>query len=413
MRGRRSLVRSALTFVRLAFVVPNPSIVRNATPLVRSATPFVQSARTSVLATSFILLACLASAQPPARRATTVEAIRAYPGFYHGQAIAIVGQVARRNTDLSIGTDAGSLRLVGRDLPNEGAAEVRGVMYDIGRMNQDDPRLITLDLRESIVRAYGERWPRPGEELIVAVTRSEAPSPATSATTPSIRSVALAPQRYVDQRVTLVGQFRGRNLFGDVPEAPTSERTDFVVRAADGAVWVTGVRPRGKGFAFETTRRVDTGRWIRVVGTMKYARGLVWMEATSITLAEALTDEVAEVVVPPPPAPLDVLFSSPSEGELDVRLDAVLRLQFSRDVLPASLKERIRIAYADGAAGDAPAQAVNLTFTYTPATRGLEIRPTEPLQPLRPLVLELLDGIQGPDGARLAPFKVTFTTGSP
>jgi hypothetical protein len=367
-------------------------------------------------AVPLLLLAATVSAQPPVRRATTIEAVRTYPGFFHGQTVAVVGQVTRRGTDLSLTTESGSLRLVGRELPDEGPAEIRGVVYDIGRLNADDPRLTQLDLRDSLTRVYGDRWPRPGEELLLHVSRSEPPPPAVSATMPSIRAVALAPERFVDQRITLVGQFRGRNLFGDIPESPTSERWDFVVRSADAAVWVTGVRPRGKGFVFETTRRVDTGRWVRVVGTMKYARGLVWMEGVSIELADAPSEEVAEATVPPPPpAPLEVLFSSPSEGEVDVRLDAPIRLQFSRDVSPASLKERIRISYAPSNVTDREAQppAVAVTFNYTPATRGLEIRAAEPLQPFRLVTLELLDGIHGPDGAQLAPFKLTFTTGSP
>lgn len=371
--------------------------------------------RIAVVAPVMLLAALQAVAQPPIRRATTIEAVRAYPGFFHGQTVAVLGQVVRRGTELSLTSDAGALKLIGRELPDEGAAEIRGVVYDVGRMNADDPRLITLDLRDAIARAYGDRWPRPGEEIVLQVTRAEPPPPAVSATTPSIRAVALAPQRYVDQRIVLIGQFRGRNLFGDLPESPTSERWDFVVRAADAAVWVTGVRPRGKGFAFETTRRVDTGRWVRVAGVMKHARGLVWMESASIELADAPTEEVAEATVPPPPPPpLDVLFSSPSDGEVDVRPDTSIRLQFSRDVSPASLKDRIRIAYAPSPAADGnqPPPPVSVTFNYTPATRGLEIRPTEPLQPLRQVVFELLDGIHGPDGARLAPVRLTFTTGS-
>lgn len=362
-----------------------------------------------------LLLTAPAGAQPPVRRATTIEAVRAYPGFFHGQTVAVLGEVTRRNADLTLTSDTGALRLVGRELPDEGGAEVRGVVYDIGRMNADDPRLLQLDLRDLIARAYDDRWPRQGEEVVLHVSRADPPAAAVSATAPSIRAVALAPQRYVDQRVTLVGQFRGRNLFGDLPEAPTSERWDFVVRAADAAVWVNGVRPRGKGFTFDTTRRVDTGRWVRVTGTMKYARGLVWMEGTSIELADAPTEEAVEIAVPPPPPPpLEILFSSPSEGEVDVRIDTTIRLQFSRDVVPESLQDRVRLTYAhsDAIDRDEVSPAVPVTLDYGPAIRGLEIRPAEPLEPFRQVTLELLDGIHGPDGARLAPFRLTFTTGT-
>lgn len=361
------------------------------------------------------LIASTLGAQAPARRATTIEAVRLYPGYYNGQVVALIGTVVRQGADLSVTSDAGALRLSGRQLPDEGPAELRGVVYDIGRMNSDDPRLIQLDLRDTLTRVYGDRWPRPGEELILNVTGSDRPAPAASATTPTVRAVALAPQPYVGQQVTLVGQFRGRNLFGDLPEAPTSDRDDFVIRSADASVWVTGVRPRGKGFTLDPTRRVDTGRWLRVSGTMRHLRGLVWMEGETIALADAPAGETTEVVTaPPPPAPLQVIFSSPTAGEIDVRLDTTIRLQFSRDLDPASLKERVRLTYAPTGEGAEPqAAALAVTFSYSGPTRALEIHPAEPLLPFRQVVLEFVDGVHGPDGAVLLPFKLTFNTGTP
>ena len=360
------------------------------------------------------LIASTPGAQAPARRATTIEAVRLYPGYYNGQNVAVVGTVVRQGADLSITSDAGALRLSGRQLPDEGLAEVRGVVYDVGRMNSDDPRLVQLDLRDALTRVYGDRWPRPGEELILSVTGADRPAPPASATTPPIRAIALSPQQYAGQKVTLVGQFRGRNLFGDLPEAPTSDRYDFVIRSADASVWVTGVRPRGKGFVFDTTRRVDTGRWVRVSGTMRHLRGLVWMEGTSIALADAPTEETTEAPTPPPPpAPLQVIFSSPTAGEIDVRLDSTIRLQFSRDLDPSSLKERVRLSYAGGGEAAEAGAPLAMTFSYSGPTRSLEIRPAEPLLPFRQVVLEFLDGVHGPDGATLEPFKLAFNTGTP
>ena len=42
----------------------------------------------------------------------------------------------------------------------------------------------------------------------------------------------------------------------------------------------------------------------------------------------------------PPPLPLEVTFSTPVEGEADVRLDAIVRIQFSRNVDVRSLEKR-------------------------------------------------------------------------
>ena len=60
------------------------------------------------------------------------------------------------------------------------------------------------------------------------------------------------------------GQFRGKNLYGDLPQGPGLSQWDFVLRAADSALWVAGVRPRGKGFNLNPGARVDTGNWLEV-----------------------------------------------------------------------------------------------------------------------------------------------------
>jgi Bacterial Ig-like domain len=355
------------------------------------------------------------AAQPPMRRAATIEAVRTYAGFFHGQLVSLQGRVVTRALESTLTTDAASLRLVGRERLSEGASELRGVVYDIGRMNTDDPRLVTLELRDLIQREYGERWPKPGEEIVLQVT-SAGPLPAPqSSAAPPIRHIVLDPLKYEGTKIVVVGQFRGRNLYADVPDSPTSSRDDFVLRSGDAALWVTGVRPRGKGFSFDPRRRVDTGQWVRVSGVVRQGRGLVWLEGTSIEIADATSEEVEEVAGPPlPPPPLDVVFTSPSEGEVDVRPDAVIRLQFSRDVDLASLKDRIRISYSPAESvqrGEAQPPPVTFGVNWTAPTRGLEIRPSQPLERFRQVRVELLDGIRGPDGAALRAFSLTFSTG--
>ena len=72
-------------------------------------------------------------------------------------------------------------RLVAREMPREGKVEARGQFLDIGRMSQDDPRLIPFNLLERIRTAYQDRWPKPGEELILLLssTRAAARRPPT------------------------------------------------------------------------------------------------------------------------------------------------------------------------------------------------------------------------------------------
>src|SRR5262245_28517112 len=183
-----------------------------------------------------ILLAAAAAAvtaQPQPRRATTIAAIRAYPGFYHQQTVLVIGEVKGLDERATIGNEEGTLRLVAREVPREGRVEARGQLLDIGRMAQDDPRLIPFNLLDRVRAMYQDRWPKPGEELLLIVGGTAPAPPASGVTTPPLRVVAMEPAKFDGQKVTLVGQFRGRNLFGDLPEAPANNRFQFVLRSGD------------------------------------------------------------------------------------------------------------------------------------------------------------------------------------
>jgi hypothetical protein len=371
--------------------------------------------RAVTLTIALFLIAPAVVAQPQVRRATTLSAIRNYPGFYHQQVVQVLGDVKGDNERATIGTDEGAIRLIARETPREGRIEARGQILDIGRLSQDDPRLIPFNLLERVRAMYNERWPRPGEEVVLILGGTAPPPSAVNAATPPLRAVAMDPARFEGQKVTIVGQFRGRNLFGDLPEAPAQHRHSFVLRANDGAVWVLGVEPKGKGFSFDATKRIDSGRWVRVAGTVRTAKGLTWLEGTSIELAPAPEETTTEVAIDlPPPPPVEVLFTAPTDGEVDVRAGERIRMQLSRDLNPATLKDRIRISYSskDSAdRGEAQPPSVEFTFNYTAENRSLEIRPAQPLERFRLVTIEILPGVKGTDGGDMPPFKLTFTTG--
>jgi hypothetical protein len=354
-------------------------------------------------------------AQPQVRRATTIAALRNYPGFYHQQTVMVVGDIKGEQDRATIGTEEGAIALIARETPREGKAEARGQFLDVGRMSQDDPRLIPFNLLERIRTAYQERWPKPGEELLLMLSSTVPPPAASNLNEPPLRAVALEPQRFENQKVSLIGQFRGRNLFGDLPEAPVQNRYSFVLRSGDAAVWVMGVQPKGRNFSFDPARRLDTGRWVKVAGTVKTARGLTWIEGSSIELASepAATTTEVEINVPPPP-PVEVLFAAPAEGEADVRLTERIRIQLSRDLNPETLKDRVRLTYSAADSkdrGEAQPPLIAFTTNYVRENRALEIRPTEPFERFRLVTLEILPGVKGTDGGEMLPFKLTFTTG--
>jgi hypothetical protein len=361
------------------------------------------------------MAATIGWAQPPVRRATTIAALRSYPGFYHQQTVMVVGDVKGEGDRATIGSEEGAIALIAREAPREGKAEARGQFLDIGRMSQDDPRLIPFNLLERIRTAYQDRWPKPGEEMLLMLSSTVPPPAATNITEPPLRAVAMEPQRFENQKISLVGQFRGRNLFGDLPEAPAQHRHSFVLRSADAALWVLGVQPKGDDFNFDPGRRLDTGRWVKVAGTVKTAKGLTWIEGTSIELAAepAQTTTEVEINVPPPP-PVEVLFTAPTEGEPDVRLTERIRMQLSRDLNPETLKDRIRLTYSTAESkerGEAQPPSIAFTTNYVRENRALEIQPTEPLERFRLVTLEILPGVKGTDGGDMLPFKLTFTTG--
>lgn len=342
-------------------------------------------------------------AQPAGRRATTIAALKSFPGFYNLRTVQVIGDVRGMNNSMSIGTDETSIRMVARENP-QGRIEARGQLLDIGRISRDDPRLIPFNLLDLVLTSYPDRWPRPGEELILVLSSTVPPPSAADITTPPLRTLAMEPEKFEGQPVTIVGQFRGRNLFGDLPAAPLSDKWQFVLRATNAAVWVVGLEPKGKGFNFDPNRRFDTGRWVKVSGTARTAGGLTWLEGKSIILAEAPEETVEVVIAAPPPPAVEVVFVVPTADEIDVRLDERIRFQFSRDVDPTTVEGHIRLTYPDGT-------EIAFEQTYRPENRVLDVQPAAPWERFRTVKIELLEGILGTDGGAIVPFTLTFTTG--
>jgi hypothetical protein len=370
--------------------------------------------RTFTSTSVVLLLAAALTAQPQPRRATTITAIRNYPGFYHQQTVLVVGEVKGADERVTIGTEEGAIKVVAREAPREGKMEARGQLLDIGRMSQDDPRLIPFNLLDRVRAAYQDRWPKPGEELILLLGGTGPPPAAADVTSPPLRALAMEPARFDGQKVTVTGQFRGRNLFGDLPEAPAQGRFEFVLRSGDAALWVMGVQPKGRTFSFDPSKRIDTGRWVKVQGIVHSAKGLTWLDGTSIDLAAAPAETTEVAIDLPPPPPVEILFTAPAQGEADVRLTERIRMQLSRDLDVATLKDHVRLTYSAADSkerGEAQPPSIGFTTNYTRENRALEIRPTEPLERFRNVKLEILEGVKGTDGGAMKPFTLAFTTG--
>jgi hypothetical protein len=341
--------------------------------------------------------------------------LRNHPGFYHGQTVSVRGELTDPETRPALVSGDSTIRILTREsVPSVGSYDVRGEVLDVGRLSPDDPRLSGVDLGQFGIDA-AERWPRQGDVLLLRVTSFEKAEPLRA---PSIRALALDPWRYENQRVTVRGQFRGRNLYGDLPQAPAAaseSKGEFVLRSADASIWVLGKRPRGRGFALDPESRIDTRRWLEVSGVVHQARGLVWVAADNIAEVAAEKEQVVAEAVPAPTLiPPEVRFSVPIEGETDVPLSTRVRIQFSRDIDPSSFKGHVRISYLASESaerGEPQPPPINAQPQYDPGSRVLDIKFTTPLERFRTVKLELLEGIVGTDGAPLQPWTLTFSMG--
>jgi hypothetical protein len=367
-----------------------------------------------------LALTATADAQTATRRATNLATLLAYPGFFHGRPIVIVGKVGIEKDQLRLSDDNGSIHLLFKGTAPDGIDEVRGEFWDLGRMKADDIRLSSYDLRATFKIDPEAPWPRPGEVTAIVAT---AVAPAVTPTQPSIRAIMLNPSRFLDQKVAITGQFSGRNLLGEMPDAPGKSRYDFVLRSSDAAIWVSNMRPRlkdanGKDVELGLDARIDTGRWLSLRGTVQLVRGLLVLDAEPGSLAGAkppteTTREEEPIRVPAGPPP-EVVFSAPTQDETDVLMGTTVRIQFSRDLDPATLKGRIKPHYLQSQSaerGEPVTPPVEFTFQYSPGNRVLELKFSKPLERFRTLNIDLVEGITGTDGQPLKPWTLTFMLG--
>ncbi len=360
------------------------------------------------LATSLLL------AQGETPVVTHVAAIMAHPEFYNGRTVRIQGLLEATDDRWRLeGLGDLPLRMVAPGIPlTARRVDVVGQVLDIGRLRRDDPRLGIAELKALLPAPDDDDWPNPGD-LVVCVAHSVAT--AVSFPAPSIRAIVLDPARYLDTPVTVSGQFRGRNLFGDLPEAIGFDRGEFVLANGGGSIWVTHARPRGQGFSFDPAVRADTGKWLEVEGTVHHRGGILWIEGRAVRLTQPAP--AAPELPPGPPAPRpnpEVLFSVPSEGETDVKPGTSVRIQVSRTLDPLSFAGHIKVAYQGAAipAGDeAKGEPPSFTTTYDPVNLVIEIHFTRPLQHFRMVQIELNDGITSPDKTPLKPWSLTFSMG--
>jgi hypothetical protein len=98
------------------------------------------------------------------------------------------------------------------------------------------------------------------------------------------RDIVADPAHYAGKKVTVVGQFRGRNLFDDLPAHSQREASDWVLKDGDSAMWVTGKKPQGKGWSLDPAYKGDASKWLEVIGKAEVVKGIVYLRASQVAL---------------------------------------------------------------------------------------------------------------------------------
>ena len=355
-----------------------------------------------------IFLAASVAAQAPDRIATTADALVANPLFFNGKRVVVRHAVRQTGRLAELDGTLKPVYVFWKEGGGGSDGEIRGEFYDLGRMQDGDSRFAAYDFAPVIEAASKGRWPTR-DQVFVLLGATFVGTPAPTAAT--IRAIALTPDQFENRNVTLIGRFRGRNLYGDLPQGVAKSKWDFVLQSADAAIWVTGLRPKGKDFELDPSARVDTGKWLEVKGTVHRDGALPWLAGESVRLTAAPTDvpvEVAGPPLPPEPPPV-VIFSAPLPGETDFATSGRIRIQFSRDMNAASFQDRVRVGYA--AVPPPPVGLPPFTTVYNDGNRSLEIRFAEPLVQFQVVVIQLDQGITAIDGQALSPWTLRFTTG--
>lgn len=176
---------------------------------------------------------------------------------------------------------AGIAPLVGRDvdvtgvvraLPSQDDSPCRGV----GPGTCDDPRLPLRPARQP-------GFPQMSISAFSVADRGTGMSAGRRAVR-DIADTGLEAAAVDRKPVRAIGQFRGANLCGDLPPASRRDPADWVLLTSEGAVWVTGRRPEGRGFQLDPAYRTDTSRWLEVHGKVESSGDVRYLRASRITL---------------------------------------------------------------------------------------------------------------------------------
>jgi len=101
------------------------------------------------------------------------------------------------------------------------------------------------------------------------------------------RQILDDPGSYLGKKVRVYGQFRGRNLFGDLPPTTARGQGDWVLKDGDTALWVVGKEPKGQGWKLDLQYRGDSKNWLDVEGKPEVENGVLYLKASKVLMSKA------------------------------------------------------------------------------------------------------------------------------
>ena len=224
----------------------------------------------------------------------------------------------------------------------------------------------------------------------------------------TLESLVGQPGKRDGQVVRVTGQFRGRNLYGDLPTRSERDSDDWVIKDDLYAIWVSGKKPKGSGWSLDAGLKRDTGKWIEVVGRPTTVGGVTYLRALEIKLTGPPSATAQAAPPPPPPerpkvAPV-VVFALPLDGDSEVARDSLFVVQFSKDMDEATFAGHVLLRYAGPVLpGDRAFDGAKLT--YDQGRRALTVDPGDVLRPGRQIELILMPGIADIEGLPLTARK--------
>lgn len=102
----------------------------------------------------------------------------------------------------------------------------------------------------------------------------------------SLERLITRPDRFVGATVTVRGNFRGANLFGDFPPETRRGKGDWVLRDGPFSIWVTGRPPTGNGWRLDAVSAVDCIWRLEVEGTVEQHDGVLYLKARRLRLLD-------------------------------------------------------------------------------------------------------------------------------